>query len=110
MMRTILVPAVLAALLALATSTPVHAYGAVSRSATYTNPNTGRTGTVNEGTAVGPNGVYHGASVSGSGPNGSYEATGARAYSPSTYGGYSAVGHTDYYGGGSVVHCTTVVP
>jgi hypothetical protein len=107
MMRTILVPAALAALLALATASQVHAYGACSRSATYRNPYTGRSATVNEGTAVGPNGVYHGASVSGSGPNGSYEAAGARAYSPSTYGGYTAVGHTSYYGNGDVVHSTT---
>ena len=67
MMRTILVPAVLAGLLALATSSPVHAYGACHRTATYTNPYTGRSATVNESTAAGPNGAYHGASVSGSG-------------------------------------------
>jgi len=45
MMRTIFVPAVFAALLALAASSQVYAYGTVSRSATYTNPNTGRSGT-----------------------------------------------------------------
>ena len=74
MIRTILVPTVLAALLALATASQVHAYGACSRSTTYTNPYTGRTATAHESTAVGPNGVYHEGSVSGSGPNGAYEA------------------------------------
>ena len=106
-MRTILTSAIVAALLALLTASQAHAYGAVSRSATYTNPYTGRSGTVNESAGYGPNGAYHGASVSGSGPNGSYEASGARAYSPTTYSGYGAVGHTDYYGNGSVVRTTT---
>ena len=54
MMRTILVPAALAALLALATSSQVHAYGAYHRTATYTNPYTGRSATVNESTASAP--------------------------------------------------------
>lgn len=92
MMRTILVPAVLAALLGLATSSHVHAYGACSRSATYSNPYTGKSGTVNENTTYGPNGVSHNASASGSGPNGSYSASGSRAYSPTMYGGYSGAG------------------
>ena len=97
MMRTILAPAALAGLLALLTSSQAHAYGAVSRSATYTNPNTGRTATATEHTAVGPNGnVYHGDSVSGSGPNGAYHATDAHAYSPTMYGGYSAAGSTEH--------------
>jgi hypothetical protein len=96
MMRTVLVPAVLAALLALAASSQVHAYGACSRSATYTNPYTGRSATATESTAVGPNGAYHGASVSGSGPNGAYHASDAHAYSPTMYGGYSAAGTTEH--------------
>ena len=93
-MRTILVPAALAALLALATSSRVHAYGACSRSATYTNPNTGRSGTANESTAWGPNGATHSTSASGSGPNGSYSGSSQHAYSPTTYDGYSAAGAT----------------
>ena len=92
MMRTILVPAALAALLALATSSPVHAYGACSRSATYTNPNTGRSRTVNENTSYGPNGVSHNVSESGSGPNGSYSESASRSYSPTMYGGYTGAG------------------
>ena len=108
MMRTILVPAALAALLGLLTASQAHAYGAVSRSATYTNPYTGRTATAHETTAVGPNGnVYHEENVEGAGHYGGYEAGGAHVYSPSTYSGYGAVGHTDYYGNGSVVRTTT---
>jgi hypothetical protein len=109
-MRTILIPAVLAGLLALLNSTPVHAYGAVNRSATYTNPYTGRTGTVNETTAYGPNGVAREGNISGVGPNGAYSATAVHGYSPSMYGSYSAVGTTNYYGNGSVVRNTTVYP
>ncbi|HVS40107.1 MAG TPA: hypothetical protein VMS17_31400 [Gemmataceae bacterium] len=91
-MRTILISAVVAGLAALLTASQAHAYGAVTRSATYTNPYTGRTATAHETTAAGPNGVYHEGNVSGSGPNGAYEAGGARAYSPTMYGGYSAGG------------------
>jgi hypothetical protein len=91
-MRKILVPAVVAALLGLLTASQAHAYGACHRTATYTNPETGRTTTASESTAVGPNGVAHGGSVSTSGPNGSYEAGGAHAYSPTTYHDYSAAG------------------
>src|SRR5450432_1419958 len=97
MMRTILAPAVLAAMLALPASSQVHAYGACRRTVTYTNPETGRTATATEHTAVGPDGnVYHGASVSGSGPNGAYHASDAHAYSPTMYGGYSAAGTTEH--------------
>jgi hypothetical protein len=96
MMRTILAPAVLAALLALTASSQVHAYGACRRTVTYTNPETGRSATATESTAVGPNGVYHGASVSGSSPYGAYHATDAHAYSPTMYGGYSAAGTTEH--------------
>ena len=98
MMRTILVPAALAALLGLATSVQVHAYGACGRTATYTNPYNGRTTTATEGTAYGPNGAYHGATVSGSGPNGAYHATDERAYSPTMYNGYSGAGVEHGYG------------
>ena len=110
MMRTILMPAALAALLGLLTASQAHAYGAVSRTATYTNPYTGRTATAHETTAVGPNGnAYHEENVEGTGYRGGYEAGGARVYSPSTYDGYSGVGttHTGYYGNGSVVRSTT---
>ncbi len=112
MMRTILVPAALAALLSLATASQLYAYGAVSRSASYSNPNTGRTATASGSASYGPNGASHSASASGSGPNGSYEgsASGSHAYSASTYGGYTAVGSTSFNGGGSVVHSTTVYP
>ena len=98
MMRTIFGPTVLAALLALATSSPVHAYGAYHRTETYTNPNTGRSATVNESTAVGPNGAYHGASVSGSGGNDAYHTSDVHAYSPTMYSGYSAAGVDHGYG------------
>ena len=92
-MRTILTSAIAAALLALLTASQAHAYGAVNRSATYTNPYTGRTATAHETTAVGSNGqVYHEANVSGEGPHGAYEAGGARVYSPTTYRAYGAAG------------------
>jgi len=97
-MRKILIPAAVAALLGLLTASQAHAYGAYSRSATYTNPNTGRSGTVNESGGYGSNGAYREGSASGSGPNGSYSASGARAYSPTTYGSYSATGS---YGSGN---------
>ena len=67
-------------------------------SLTYTNPYTGRSTTAAEGTAVGPNGAYHGGGVSTSGPNGSYGATESHAYSPTMYGGYSGVGVEHGYG------------
>ena len=99
MMRTILAPAVLAGLLALAASSQVYAYGACrGGSLTYTNPYTGRSTTAAEGTAVGPNGVYHAGGVTTSGPNGTYGATSAHAYSPTMYGGYSGAGNAGGYG------------
>jgi len=97
MMRTIFVPAVFAALLALAISSPVHAYGTCSRSATYTNPYTGKSATASGTASYGPNGVTRSGSASGSGPNGSYNASGSRSYSPTMYGGYSGAGSADYY-------------
>jgi hypothetical protein len=97
MMRTILVPAVLAALLGLAVSSPVHAYGTVSRSASYTNPNTGRTASASGTASYGPGGVTRSGSASGSGPNGSYNASGSRSYSPTMYGGYSGAGSAEGY-------------
>ena len=97
MMRTILIPAVIAALLGLATTSPVDAYGTVSRSASYSNPYTGRSGTASRTASYGPGGVTRSGSASGSGPNGSYNASGSRAYSPTMYRGYSGAGSADYY-------------
>ena len=102
MIRTILVPTVAAALLALLTSSQAHGYGAACRSATYTNPNTGRSATATQSATWGPGGASRSGSVSGSGPNGSYSASGARTYSPTTYGGYSAGGSTSTYSAGVV--------
>ncbi len=102
MMRTILVPAVLAALLGLLAAAQAHAYGALRIKTTYVNPDTGRVTTTTQGTAVGPNGVYHGGSVSSTGPNGSYEASAGRAYSPTMYGGYTGAGAGAAYGAGVV--------
>jgi hypothetical protein len=102
-MRSILIPAVLAGLVGLLACTEVHAYGAVTRTATYTNPYTGRTGTATRTTAWGPGGVERTGSVSGVGPNGAYSASGARAYSPTMYGGYSAGGVAGGYAAGGVV-------
>ena len=93
MMRTILIPAALAGLLGLLTASQAHAYGAVSRTATYTNPYTGRSATAHETTAVGPDGASTTKTTSRArGTDGAYEAGGARVYSPTTYGGYSAAG------------------
>ena len=64
-MRKLLIPAVVAALLGLLTASRAHAYGAVNRTATYTNPYTGRTATATETTAYGPNGAYRAGSVEG---------------------------------------------
>ncbi len=98
MIRTILAPAVFAALLGLLAAAQVHAYGECHRSATYTNPYTGRSTTATESTAYGPNGAYHTGSVSGSGPNGAYGASEAHAYSPTMYHGYSGAGAVGGYG------------
>jgi hypothetical protein len=103
MMRTILAPAVLAALLGLATSSTVHAYGTCSRSASYSNPYTGRSGTATANTSYGPNGVTHSASASGSGPNGSASGSRSGSYSPTMYNGYSGAGSAEGYRSASVV-------
>jgi len=102
MMRTILVPAVLAGLLGLLAASQVHAYGASRIKTTYVNPDTGKVTTTTQGTAVGPNGVYHGGSVSSTGPNGTYGVSAGRAYSPTMYGGYSGAGAVGGYGAGVV--------
>jgi hypothetical protein len=107
-MRTILVPALLAALAGLLTASQAHAYGAATRSATYYNPNTGRSATATQTAGYGPNGAASHTTVSGSGPNGSYSASGSKAYSPTMYGGYSAGGTTGY--GASVSRSAAYYP
>jgi hypothetical protein len=107
MMRTILVPAVIAGLLALSMCSQAHAYGAVHTGYTAVGPNGGayHTGTT---AAVGP---YGGAAerTTSVGPYGATSTT--RAYSPNMYGGYSGVGQTtSYYGGGDAVRNTTIYP
>ena len=97
-MRKMLFSAALAGVLGLLACSQVHAYGACTRTATYTNPNTGRTATATETTVAGPGGVARTGSVSGAGPNGAYSASGTRAYSPTMYGGYSAGGSVSAYG------------
>ena len=93
MMRTILAPAVLAGLLALATTSPVHAYGACHRTAHLHQPLHGQ---IRDGPRVHggrpQRHVYHSASVSGSGRNGAYHTSDVHAYSPTMYHGYSGAG------------------
>lgn len=92
MMRTFLAPAVLAALLGLLAACQAHAYGASRMKTTYVNPDNGQVTTDTKTNAYGPNGAYHGNTVSSTGPNGSYEASSQRAYSPTMYDGYGAAG------------------
>jgi hypothetical protein len=91
-MRTILAPAVLAALLGLLAAAQAHAYGASRMKTTYVNPDTGQVTTATKTTAVGPDGAYHGESVSTTGPHGTAEASSQHAYSPTMYDGYGAAG------------------
>src|SRR4051794_32990496 len=105
MMRTILIPAALAALLALLTSAQAHAYGAAHVGYTTAGPG----GVQHTGTTVGPNGqVYQHSGSTEVGPNGGVEHTGTstgpygsatttRAYSPGAYNSYSAGGSVDAY-------------
>jgi hypothetical protein len=110
MIRTILVPAALAALLALLTSSHAHAYGACHTGYTACGSNgavhygstsaygayggsvqhTGST-SVNNGT------VQHTGSTTASGAyGGSAQVNTSRAYSPTMYNGYSAGGTSGY--------------
>jgi hypothetical protein len=106
-MRTILIPAVLAALLALVATTEVQAYGAYhggctsygpggvqhTGSTTAYNPYTGQSMSHTGQTTATPSGYEHTGSTTTTGPYGgtsSYSAT--RTYSPSTYNSYGAVG------------------
>jgi hypothetical protein len=97
-MRSLFVSALLSGFLGLLTCSQADAYGAVSRSGSYTNPNTGRSVSYSGGAAVGPGGVARGGTATVSGPNGSETVSGARAYSPAMYGGYSAGGHVSATG------------
>jgi len=113
MMRTILIPTALAALLALATASEVHAYGAYHASYTtcgggsvqhYGSTSSyggyGGTSVSHSGsTTVGPyGGAQHTGSTTVSGPGGaSYTGSTTRAYSPTTYGGYGATGVSGGY-------------
>jgi hypothetical protein len=106
MMRTILIPAALAALLALATTSPVRAYGAYHRGYTMygaggyhhygTTTGYGRYGgsVSHTGSTTGSSSGYqHTGSTTATGRyGGSYSSSSSRAYSPTTYSGYSAVG------------------
>jgi hypothetical protein len=120
MMRTILILAALAALLALLTSSQAHAYGAAHVGCTTAGPN----GVQHTGTTVGPNGqvyqhsgstavgpsggVEHTGTSTSSGPYGSAASTTTRAYSPAAYSGYSAAGGGAY--GASVTRSAASYP
>jgi len=119
MLRTILVPALVAGTLALLAAAQAHGYGACHTGSTYVSPSGGvqHTGST---TASGPYGSYsgshtssysgggssgggsvsHSGSATASGPYGtaSYSGSTTRAYSPTTYGGYSAAGTASYSG------------
>jgi hypothetical protein len=104
MLRSILVPALLAAAAGLLTASHAHAYGACHTGYTHVGP--GGVQHVGQTTAVGPGGqAYHHSSAGAAGPaGGAYSSSTTRAYSPSAYGGYSAGGSVGY--GASVSHST----
>ncbi len=106
MMRKILPSAAIAALLMLATSSPVRAYGAFHRGYTSVSPSgvshygsttaAGPYGAYHHTgeTTVGAGGVQHYGSTTGVGGYGAYGSTSYRNYSPAMYGGYSAAGYS----------------
>ena len=112
------IAAVFAGFLGLAITNEVHAYGAYHAGYTTAaggysrNYNTSyasnRYGSVSHTgeTTVGPGGYQHAGTTTVEGANGRTYSTGnyeaGRAYSPSTYGHYSAVGTAGPYGGASV--------
>jgi hypothetical protein len=111
MLRTILVPALAAALLGLLNSSQAYAWGATrsvsysgsggygSYSGTRTTTASGSYGSYSRNTTVSGTGAYgsysRNTTVSGTGGyGGSYSATSTRTYSPTMYNGYSAAGVT----------------
>jgi hypothetical protein len=110
LMRTILLSAVLAALLSLTTATQAHAYGACHTGYTTCGPNgvqhsgsttvSGPGGTASHtgSTTSTPYGTEHTGTTTATGAyGGAYAGSTTRAYSPTTYGSYSAVGTTGAY-------------
>jgi len=108
MFRMFLVPAFLATLLTVLTSAPAHAYGAAHVGYTTVSP-TGNVQHYGATAASGPGGSYahtssttataggtvaHTSSTAATGAyGGTYQASSARVYAPTTYQGYSAAGH-----------------
>ena len=108
MVRRFLVPAFLTTVLTILTSAPAHAYGAAHVGYTTVSP-TGNVQHYGATAASGPGGSYahtssttataggtvaHTSSTAATGAyGGTYQASSARVYSPSTYQGYSAAGH-----------------
>ena len=108
MFRMFLIPAFLAMLLTGLTSAPAHAYGAAHVGYTTVSP-TGNVQHYGATAASGPSGSYahtssttataggtvaHTSSTAATGAyGGTYQASSARVYSPTTYQGYSAAGH-----------------
>jgi len=109
MFRMFLVPAFLATLLTGLTSAPAHAYGAFHAGYTTVSP-TGNVQHYGATAASGPSGSYahtssttatssgsyaHPTRPTATGPyGGTYQASSARLYSPTTYQGYSAAGYS----------------
>ena len=108
MLRMFLLPAFLATLLTVLPSAPAHAYGAAHVGYTTVSP-TGNVQHYGATAASGPGGSYahtssttataggtvaHPSSTAATGAyGGTYQASSARVYSPTTYQGYSAAGH-----------------
>jgi hypothetical protein len=123
-MRKIMIAAAAAGLALLLTCSQAHAWAAYHRGFTSYNPSTGGFHHYGTTAAVGPYGAgYHTSGYSpyggyhsstyerGYNPYGGYSSASVyRGYSPSMYGGYTAFGHTNYYGNGSVVRSTTIYP
>jgi hypothetical protein len=126
MTRTILTAVALAALLALAVPSKAQAYGAYHAgyttcgaggvqhygSTAATGPYGGSVSHTGSTTAT-PYGTAHTGTTSVTGPGGrtdTVSTTGARAYSPTMYGGYSAVGVSGTGGSAGVVRTGYVHP
>ena len=108
MLRMFLIPAFLATVLTVLPSAPAHAYGAAHVGYTTVSP-TGNVQHYGATAASGPGGSYahtsstmataggtvaHTSSTAATGAyGGTYQASSARVYSPTTYQGYSAAGH-----------------
>ncbi len=108
MMRTILAPVVLAGLLALLTTSQAHAYGCAHVGYTRVSPNGGveHYGATETRTPYGSEDVH---TDRYGGAYGGGEST-TRAYSPSMYSGYGAVGVHTTADQGSVTRSVTRYP